>query len=220
MSRLRAWWWMPLLAAIPVAAQAGAGAYLVDDASVTPAGQCQVQSWAQWLAHGQGTLNTLPACSTGPVEWSLGLAGQNDPGQHQESPAVKWMIRDPDRHALGLAVNVGATWGDGRLLSKNAYAAATWSIDKDRRWAVNADVGAVSNRGERTHTLTGLGVRYKLDERFSLIAERIEHWSANRIGQFGMRWAYSEHGSVDVIAGRSDAREHHRWMTIGWNVAL
>jgi hypothetical protein len=100
-----------LLIALSGRALAGSGAYVVDDASITPAGKCQAQSWYQLISGGQETLNTLPACSTGPVEWSLGIGAQNDPYEHQESPAVKWMILDPDHHTIGVALNIGATWG-------------------------------------------------------------------------------------------------------------
>lgn len=68
---------------LPGISHAGPGAYLVDDASITAAGECQIQSWLQALSGGQQVLNTLPACSTGPVEWSVGLAGQSSPYQHQ-----------------------------------------------------------------------------------------------------------------------------------------
>jgi len=84
--------WMLAASAIyflPGVAAAGTGAYLVDDSSITPDGQCQIQSWLQILSGGQQSLNTLPACSTGAIEWSLGVAGQSSPYQHQESPAVK-----------------------------------------------------------------------------------------------------------------------------------
>ncbi len=79
--------------------KAAGGAYLVDDASITPAGHCQLESWIQALSGGQSLLATNPACSTGPVECTLGVAAQGHPFQHQEAPAVKWMLRDPDKHS-------------------------------------------------------------------------------------------------------------------------
>jgi hypothetical protein len=55
------------------------------------------------------------------VEWLLGLAGQANPYQHQESPAIKWLIQDGARQAFGIAVNVGATWSNGHVLARDTY---------------------------------------------------------------------------------------------------
>jgi hypothetical protein len=55
-----------------------------------------------WAASGgQSIVIANPACSTGSVEWTLGLAPQVRPFQHQEAPAIKWMLRDPVKHAWG-----------------------------------------------------------------------------------------------------------------------
>lgn len=199
------------------AAFAGAGAFLVDDASITPAGHCQVQSWGQVVSGGQKILNTLPACSTGPVEWSVGLTAQNHPYTYQESPAVKWMIRDPDHDPLGVAVNVGLTLDSGRVISRNVYAAFTWNVDDAKRWAINMDLGAIDNRGSRNHALTGLGFKYKLKEHVALIVERIQPWNAQSINQVGVRWTFHDADSLDLIAGKSNAPAHNRWITLGLN---
>lgn len=205
---------------LPPSGHAGSGAYLVDDASITPAGQCQIQSWLQLLSAGQQVLNTLPACSTGPVEWSLGLAGQSSPYQHQESPAVKWMIVDGDRHAVGLAVNVGATWSNGHVLSKNSYAALTWQPDAARRWSINIDAGEIYDRAQGWRPLLGTGVKYKVSRQIALLVERIRPWNGLAMTQAGMRWAFDKQGSLDVIVGHSDACAHNRWLTLGLNFAL
>lgn len=212
-------WWV-ILGYLPGLAWAGSGAYLVDDASITPAGRCQAQSWLQLVSGGQKTLNTLPACSTGPVEWSLGLGGQNHPYEHQESPAVKWMIRDPDKYALGAAINIGATWGNGHVLNRNAYAALTWTPDRAKRWMLSTDFGSVYARGSSWNTLVGLGVRYKATRALAITAERMQHWNGGANSQVGLRWTFHNNDSVDLIAGKSQAKNHDRWLTAGLNVAL
>lgn len=201
-------------------AWAGSGAYVVDDASITPAGECQLQSWLQVISGGQKTLNALPACSTGPVEWSFGLGGQNDPYEHQESPAVKWMIVDPAHHAIGVAINVGATWGNGHVLNRNGYVALSWTPDKSQRWMVSADIGSVYARGSSWNTLMGLAVRYKMTDQFAITLERMQHWNGGANSQAGIRWTFHNGDSVDLIAGRSEANAHNHWLTAGFNVAL
>ena len=215
-------WVFPLaaIAAWPATTHAGAGAYLVDDASITPAGQCQVQSWAQLVSGGQKALNSLPACSTGPVEWSLGVAAQNHPYQHQESPAVKWMARDPAKQALGVAFNAGVTWSNGHVLSRNGYVALTWTPDAVRRWAINADAGAIWSPQRRWDALLGLGLRYKLTDRLGVVVEHIHAWNGLSIAQAGVRWTFRNSDSVDVIVGRSNDRTHDRWLTLGLNFGL
>lgn len=217
---IRAWLLVIGLFAIVPIARAGAGAYLVDDASITPARHCQVQSWAQWVSGGQKTLNTLPACSTGPVEWSLGLEAQNRPYEYQQSPAVKWMIRDPDHHQLGIAVNVGMTWASGRLQSRNTYMATTWTPDSARRWAINADLGMIYTRGNQWHALTGIGIKYKLREHLAFILEHIQPWNGESISQAGLRWVFHGSDSLDLIVGRSNAHSYNHWLTLGLNIAL
>lgn len=211
---------LAVAALIPGLVHAGAGAYVVDDAGITSAGHCQVQSWLQWLSGGAAVLNTLPACSTGPVEWSLGVSAQDHPFQHQESPAIKWMIRDPEQHRFGIAANIGGTAQGGRWISRNGYLAMTWTPDDDKRWSVNADLGAISAPPQRWKMLVGLGVRYQLNERLSLIAERLQPWNRESINQLGVRWKYSHRASVDVLAGKGSASAQGAWLTVGWNVTF
>jgi hypothetical protein len=199
---------------------AGSGAYVVDDASITPDGKCQAQSWYQLISGGQETLNTLPACSTGPVEWSLGLGAQNDPYEHQESPAIKWMVLDPDHHAIGVAVNVGATWGNGHVLNRNGYVAVTWTPDKAKQWSISTDIGSVYAKGSSWNTLAGLSVRRKLSDQLSVTLERMQHWNGGANTQAGIRWTFHNGDSVDLIAGKSEAASHDHWLTTGLNVAL
>jgi hypothetical protein len=205
---------------MPSVLWAGSGAYVVDDASITPAGQCQVQTWLQLVSGGQKNLNTLPACSTGPVEWSLGVGGQNHPYEHQESPAIKWMVRDPDKNALGVAVNVGAIWGNGHVLNRNAYVALTWIPDDAKRWAISGDLGSVYAHGSSWNTLAGVGMRYKVTQSLAITLERMQHWNGGANTQAGLRWSFHLDNSFVVIVGKSEASSHDRWFTVGINFEL
>jgi hypothetical protein len=205
---------------LPEIASAGSGAYLVDDSTITPAGHCQVQSWLQALSGGQQVLSTLPACSTGPVEWSLGLAGQSSPYQHQESPAVKWMIVDDTHRSVGLAVNVGATWSNGHVISKNTYAALTWIPDASRRWSVNLDLGEIFDPKQGWRPLLGVAAKYKATQHLALVVEHIRPWNGLAMTQAGVHWTLNKTDSLDFIVGHSDAVTHDHWLTLGLNFAL
>src|SRR6201991_4891034 len=69
---------------------AAGGSYLVDDASITPASHCQLESWMQFRT-GARTLTSVPACSWGEVEYSAQLSGGVHAGAGSVAPSAKWL---------------------------------------------------------------------------------------------------------------------------------
>lgn len=126
----------------------------------------------------------------------------------------------PTINPIGVALNVGATWGNGHVLNRNVYVAVTWTPDEAKRWAISTDVGSVYARGSSWNTLAGLGVRYKLRDQLAVTLERMQHWNGGANTQAGLRWTFHNGDSVDLIAGRSEASTHDRWLNAGLNVAL
>lgn len=217
--------WAAMLACIaaalrPEASIAGAGAYLVDDAAITASGRCQIESWVQASSGGQQVVSTLPACSTGAVEWSAGLAGQFHPFEHQESPAVKWQVVDGDHRSVGFAINAGATWANGHVLSKNTYGALTWTPDPARRWSANVDLGEIYDRTKGWRPLVGAAVKYRASEHVAILVEHIHPWNGLAMSQAGIRMTFANGDSVDLIVGHSNARTQDRWLTAGINFTL
>jgi hypothetical protein len=200
-------------------ARAAGGAYLVDDASITPAGHCQLESWFQALSGGQSLLAVNPACTTGAVEWTLGLASQAHPTLRQAAPAVKWMLRDPDTHGWGLALQANVTYGNGHALTQSAYAAATVGLDAARRWSLNTEVGATRLQGSTWRPLAGAGVEFRLAAAVTLLAEHLWSPQGPSVSQAGVRWLLGDN-SIDLIAGHSSAQTHDRWVTLGFNLAF
>ncbi|WWW35398.1 hypothetical protein V8017_21980 [Stenotrophomonas rhizophila] len=62
-----------------------AASLLVDDASITDAHHCQLESWVRHTRDGQ-EWTAVPACTVAETEWSLGLTRL--PGQ----PATQWSV--------------------------------------------------------------------------------------------------------------------------------
>jgi hypothetical protein len=199
--------------------KAAGGAYLVDDASITPAGHCQLESWIQALSGGQSLLTANPACSTGPVEWTLGFAAQAHPFQHQEAPAVKWMLRDPDKHSWGLALQANITYSNGHVLTQSTYAAASFVLDAARRWTVNTEAGELRREKSTWKPLAGVGVEFKLASAVTLLAEHLRSSQGPSVSQAGVRWLLGGN-SIDLIAGHNSLKDHDNWMTVGLNLAF
>lgn len=206
-------------AIIAMPASAAGGAYLVDDASITPAGHCQLETWLQRLSGGQSLLTANPACSTGPVEWTVGIASQAHPFQHQEAPAVKWMLRDPDRHPWGLALQANITYTNGHVLTQTTYMAATFGLDAAKRWSLNTEVGELRRRGANWRPLAGVGLEWKMTSTITVLGEHLRSSRGPSVSQAGMRWLRG-HDSVDLIVGHNGFPTHDRWITLGWNLAF
>lgn len=199
------------------AAFAAGGSYLVDDASITTPWRCQVESWLQAFSSGKSLIETAPACSTGPIEWSAALAVQRDPHANLISPAIKWQLRNGDAgDRWGIALDVGATRTQGHWDNETAYASFSRILESDQRWMVNFNAGITRTPGHASRPLIGQEAEYALSPRITLLAEHLWPINGRNEEQFGGRYVFGN-DSVDLIAGMSGP-DH--WMTIGLNIAL
>ena len=207
-----------ILLVIPSRAPASGGSYLVDDASVVGAGHCQVESWLRAWSQGSDGLWTVPACGVGAVEFGLALDRQQGAPGVGVSPALKWQLRNGDASGIGLAVAVNSTYQNGRRTTSQAYASSSFGLDDARSFMVNLNLGVDQKRGKGAHALEGVGIEYALDDRWSLLAERL--WSHQGISdQAGVRMTVGN-ATVDLVAGRQRATDRSHWFNIGWNVAF
>jgi hypothetical protein len=196
---------------------AAGGSYLVDDAAITTPGRCQLESWLQTFSSGTSLIETAPACSTGPVEWSVALAVQRDPHVSLVSPAIKWQLRNGDAgDRWGIAVDVGATHVQGHWDNEIAYASFSRILESDQRWTVNFDTGVTRTPGHASRLLIGQEAEYALSPRITLLAEHLWPINGRNEEQFGGRYVFGN-DSVDLIAGMSGP-DH--WLTIGLNLAF
>ncbi|WP_413623817.1 hypothetical protein [Luteibacter sp. Lutesp34] len=197
---------------------ASGGSYLVDDASVVGAGQCQTESWLRAWSRGSDGAWAVPACGVGPVELALSLGRQQGLPGLSASPALKWQLRNGDNSGVGVAVAANATYQNGRRVASQAYASASFGLDDARRLMVNLNLGVDEKRGSSGHPLKGLGVEYAFDDRWSLLAERV--WSRDAVtDQAGIRLTMGS-VSIDLVAGRERATDRSHWFNLGWNVAF
>lgn len=204
-----------LLAASPLCVASG-GSYLVDDGAIAPAGHCQLESWLQF-GRASRSANSVPACSWGPVEFSLPLSTGWHVGGPGVAPGVKWQVVDGARVQTALAA--GATFQHARTRSTYAYAATTYQPDPNGRWAFNVDVGATRPQGQGAQRLLGGGIEFTVSPDMTLLAEVLDTAGAGRTWQGGVRLPFGD-DSIDLVVGRSLGRQDDRWINMGLNLAF
>ncbi len=200
-------------------AHASGGSYVVDDATITPAGRCQLESWLQSFKGGALAGWTVPACSIGTVEFSLGLGRQVRPNRNGLSPGVKWLIHDGGDTGISAAWATTATLDDGRRKLADSYVAFSGPLDRAQRWQANVNVGVAWTRSDHVRPLIGAGVEYIASSQVGLLAEYLRPVGHGYVAQTGVR-IYFKDNSVDVLVGQSRDGELSRWINVGLNLAF
>ncbi len=211
----------PLWATLPFSNVACAAAsLLVDDAGTTPAGQCQLESWAR--RHGNHPIVTAtPACTLGGTEWSLSLSHLRGAGSTPWSLGSKRTLRGLDDERVQFAVSAGIG-GDMRHAGARGWTLnlpASFVLDKAGRVVLHANVGWDHDRADRGMT-AGIGSALRITSRWSLLAEHWRDAARDRSSQIGLRWHLRDEASLDLLAGRTHDALSASWITVGLNVPL
>ncbi len=208
------------VAVVATPSMAGGSLY-VDDPGVTAAGRCQLESWMRSFAGGGHEFTTVPACSTGPVEWSVTLTKLTSPIDRPWSPGVKWQLVDNDDGGFGMAVAVTALYDHARLQTTDAYLAPGWVLGQRKQWAINVNLGMTRERGETSKIVAGIGMQYDTTVKLvSLLAEHLWHDGHGGVTQGGVRLNLSDKSTIDLLAGRSHDEHTDHWLTLGLNLAF
>lgn len=202
-------------------AHAGASLF-VDDADITPAGRCQVESWARTYLPAQ-ELTTVPACSAGSTEFSMGLSHFYQPAQNLLlSPGIKRVLHAEEHSRWGAAVSVGVLWNaaQGRLAGWNANLPLTFALDADHRTLLHVNLGWSKLRGFDGNLAGGLGMERVLSDRWTGLAELYADGTGLRLSQLGMRRLFGRDASLDLLLGHTEGLRQTRWLTLGFNLVL
>lgn len=208
------------LAVLPIApARAGASLW-VDDAAVTPAGQCQVESW--WRAASRDAeLTTAPACAWGSTELGLTLSRGLGNGASAFAAGIKQSLRDPGQGRWGAALSLDATW----QARTSRYAGSTLNLplsvglDPQRRTLLHVNLGWSQPRDGAGTAHAGLGLERAAGGDWTWLAECHRERDAT-LAQVGARFALDTGTSIDLLAGRRSADPTQRWLTLGVNLSL
>jgi hypothetical protein len=213
--------WLGL--ASPVFAAGGlGGSYVVDDATITPNGHCQLESWIRAIDGGEGEASSVPACSAGNIEWSASIDRRAGAGLPATTLGVgaKWVAGDLDRDGRAWGVAGGALWSGGALVSEQAYVPVSISAGIEHPWLIHLNAGARRTIGTGWRAIAGVGVETALDADWSLLAEYFDAQSAEKTVQAGVRWSVTQNADVDLVVGHTRDAIAQSWLTLGLNLAF
>jgi hypothetical protein len=202
----------------PLTAGATGGSYFVDDATVTPAGHCQVESWIRWLPRGSFDATSVPACSNDALEFSATLVGRGGPeSSHSEGFGVKHVEGDlgKDGSAWGIAANGLLT--NGKIAVANLY--VPWSVALTDKWVLDLNAGFQRTETPDWHALIGAAVEYEVAPGWNAIGEVLRNGARVRTVQAGVRRAITKDLSLDMVVGQTHDRGAEQWLTLGLNAA-
>ena len=187
------------------------GSLFVDDATLTPSGRCQVETWARAYTPGQ-ELTAVPACTLAGTEVSLGISdGISDFFNPSRGPLVvlglKRLLHDFDTAPWGLGISLGVIWSadTNRLESWNLNLPYSLALDSERGAVLHANLGWNDPHGSNGAIIGGLGVEIALAQDWVLLGEALGDTAGDFIAQFGVRRSLSRDSSLDLLVGTQDS---------------
>lgn len=213
------------LLALPIAFAAPAQAarpMITDDARLTDAGACQMETWLHSHRE-QRDLWVLPACNPGGnFELTFGGAGAYADGQKQSGAMLvqgKTLFKPLDTNGwgIGLAAGYATQPGSGQSGSPYFYIPLSFSLADDRL-VIHTNLGNLRERETQKNRLTwGIGGELQTTDRLYVIAETYGQDQGNAFFQTGLRyWLLPGHIQVDTTYGsRFGHIQDDRWFSIG-----
>jgi hypothetical protein len=195
---------------------------ITDDARLTDAGACQVESWAH-LHKDNHEFWALPACNPGGnFELTLGGALAYDNGQARSGALVvqgKTLFKplETNGYGVGLAMGYATQPGNGQSGSPYFYIPVSFSMADDRV-VIHTNIGNLRERETQTNRMTrGVGTELQTSERLYVIAETFGQDKGSAFFQTGLRyWVVPGHVQIDTTYGSRIGNIHDEyWVSIG-----
>lgn len=193
-----------------------------DDARLTDAGACQVESWVH--LHGeQREYWALPACNPGGnFELTLGGALAFNSGIQESGALVvqaKTLFKqlETNGYGIGLAAGYATQPGNGQSGSPYFYIPVSFSLADDRL-VIHTNFGNLHERDTRKDRLTwGVGGELQTTSRLYVIAESYGQNKGSAYFQTGLRyWILPNHVQIDTTYGSQIGHiADQRWFSIG-----
>jgi hypothetical protein len=212
-----------LLALLSAASAAHAARPMTtDDARLTDAGACQVESWVH--IHGsQREIWALPACNPGG-NFELTLGGAlSFSGTRQERGAQviqgKTLFKPLTTNGYGIGIAAGYATQPGSADSGHPYFYVPVSVSlADDLAVIHTNLGYTRERENHANRLTwGVGGEIQLSGQNYLIAETYGQDKGSPFYQIGLRhWIVPNHLQIDTTVGsRFGQFSEERWLSIG-----
>jgi len=200
---------------------------VTDDARLTDAGACQLETWFRFNRTSTEYW-ALPACNPGGnLEITFGGAAADSRGLYHADTVVqlKTLFKplETDGWGYGLAVgrarHIGAGVEDLSNVQRYFYLPISRSLFGDRL-VIHANLGATEPDGpQRLRGIGGVGGEFDLtgEGRTWLMAEAFDHQAGRPFFQLGVRrWLVPGRVQMDATYGdRVDEGSAVRWFTIG-----
>lgn len=193
-----------------------------DDARLTDAGACQVESWLH--LHGeQRELWALPACNPGGnFELTLGGALAYSQGKQESGALVtqgKTLFKalETNSYGIGLAAGYATQPGNGQSGSPYFYIPVSFSLADDQL-VIHTNLGNLRERETRQNRLTwGIGGELQTTSRLHVIAESYGQDKGSAFFQTGLRyWLLPKHVQIDTTYGSQIGHiADQHWFSIG-----
>ncbi len=200
--------------------------FVTDDARLTTAGSCQVESWMRTYEHSREAW-VLPACNPGGnLEFTAGGGrAQQDAGlaTHDYVLQLKTLFKPLGSDGWGWGLAVGRVLhpeiepGPNQIGNYYGYVPLTMAFDRDRVF-LHLNVGWLRDRASRQDRATwGLGAEYYAQPRLAFIAESFGDDRARPYWQTGLRYSLiPELLQVDTTFGaQHDGGRGSRWLSLG-----
>jgi hypothetical protein len=200
--------------------------FVTDDARLTTAGSCQLESWVR-VYRDSREIWALPACNPfGNFEITAGGGyARNDGSQGTDDYVLqaKTLFRPLETNGWGFGLGVGTVRhpkispGPNLLGNTYAYLPVSFSFDDDRL-IVHTNVGWLRDRASNNNNMTwGIGGEFQASPRFLLIAETFGDHRNQPYWQIGGRYSIVPNRvQVDTTVGQQlTGPVSSRWLSFG-----
>jgi hypothetical protein len=202
--------------------------FVTDDARLTTAHSCQLESWARFYGSSH-ELWALPACNpTGNLELTLGVGVAKNHGSSSGWTddyvlQAKTLFKPLETNGWGIGGAIGVIQHPeikpGPNLLGNQYAYLPLSLSfADDLVIVHANAGWLHDKATGKHQATwGLGTELNLDSRWTLIGESFGNSVDTPFWQAGVRYSVIPGLlQLDGTAGRQYKHStDNRWLSFG-----
>jgi len=218
----------PVVLALAAPVAMAARPFVTDDARLTTAGSCQLESWTR-IYRDSTELWALPACNPGGnLELTVGggHAMYEEQGRSPNSDYVfqaKTLLRKLETNDFGYGIAVGTVRhpavNPGPNLMGNTYVYLPISKSMaDDLLVIHLNTGWLRERGTNRNLATwGVGTEWNVSERITWMAEAFGDSNPNTYWQAGGRFSLIPRLlQIDTTVGQSAGGAHtSRWVSFG-----
>lgn len=199
---------------------------VTDDARLTKAGSCQVESWAKAYSGGN-EFWALPACNPyGNFEMTLGVTASrydSEPKTNDYIFQAKTLFKELETNGWSVGLALGAAQHDNQRYvgpngfgSKYIYVPISHSF-LDDKLITHVNLGYIHYKNTSKDSITwGVGGEYKVKNNLLYVLETFGDHRVNPFIQMGLRYSVvPDIFQVDTTIGRQLDINNSEWLSIG-----